>query len=96
MFFSSASENLCDLLATTLVDAKGMSRYSSNQSPQAIKDMVTTVMGLPASDPRAAEMSTILTDHYNDALKSGVGASLALRSTFTLACESPLAVSLGL
>jgi hypothetical protein len=96
MFFSSASENLCDLLASTLVDAKGMSRYTSGQSAQAIKDMVTTVMGLPASDPRAAEMNTILSDHYNDALQAGVGASLALRSTFTLACESPLAVSLGL
>jgi hypothetical protein len=95
MFFSSASENLCDLLATSLVDGKA-SRYSSTQADEAIKDMVTTVMGLPASDPRAAEMTTILTDHHDDALKSGVGPTLALRSTFTLACESPLAVSLGL
>ena len=95
MFFSSASENLCDLLASTLVDGK-MGRYSSAQGEMAIKDMVTNVMGLPPSDPRAGEMSTILTDHLNDALRAGVGPTLALRSTFTLACESPLAVSLGL
>jgi hypothetical protein len=95
MFFSSASENLCDLLAANLVDGKG-GRYSSNQSEQAVKDMVATVMGLPPGDPRSGEMSTILTDHLNDALRAGVGPTLALRSTFTLACESPLAVSLGL
>ena len=34
------------------------SRYSSNQREAAIKDMVTTVMGLPAGDPRAPEMTT--------------------------------------
>jgi hypothetical protein len=96
MFFSSASENLCDLLATALVDARMNSRYTSNQREQAVNDFVTTVMGLPAGDPRAPEMRTILTDHLNDALKAGVNPTLALRSTFTLACESPLAVSLGL
>jgi hypothetical protein len=96
MFFSSASENLCDLLATTLVDAKTGSRFSSNQREQAIRDMVATVMGVPPGDPRSTEMNTILTDHLNDALRSGVNPTQALRSTFTLACESPLAVSLGL
>ncbi|HXU81514.1 MAG TPA: hypothetical protein VN914_08955 [Polyangia bacterium] len=95
MFFSSASENLCDLLASTLVDGKN-GRYQSAQSEQAVKDMVVRVMGLPPSDPRSGEMTTILTDHLNDALRAGVGPTLALRSTFTLACESPLAVSLGL
>jgi hypothetical protein len=95
MFFSSATENLCDLLAGTLVDTK-TGRYQSTAREAAIKDMVTTVMGLPPGDPRAADMTTILGDHLNDALKSGVGPTLALRSTFTLACESPLTVSLGL
>jgi hypothetical protein len=40
-------------------------------------------------------MTTILTEHHAEAMKT-VTPTLALRSTFTLACESPLAVSLGL
>jgi len=48
------------------------------------------------SDPRAADMTAILTEHLTQARQAGVNANEAMRSTFTLACESPLAVSLGL
>jgi hypothetical protein len=95
MFWSAATENLCDLLANQLVD-KGQSPFQSRNHEPAIRALVSTVIGLPASDPRAPEMTTILTDHFNEALRLGVNATMALRSTFTLACESPLAVSVGL
>jgi Protein of unknown function (DUF1585) len=96
LFFSSATENLCGLLATQLVDGRAGSRYSSARKDEAIADLVVTLMGLPAGDPRASEMTAILADHHAAALASGVSATLALRSTFTLACQSPLTVSLGL
>lgn len=95
MFFSAASENLCDLLAGQLVD-KPASRYRSSDRDGSIHDMVTTLVGLPPGDPRAADLKAILTDHHAEALKLGVNPAQALRSTFTLACESPLAVSVGL
>jgi hypothetical protein len=96
MFFSSATENLCALLAVQLVDARVASRYTSARKDDAIRDLVATVIGLPAGDPRAPVMTGILNDHHAAALATGVSATEALRSTFTLACESPLAVSLGL
>jgi hypothetical protein len=95
MFFSSAAENLCGLLATTQVDTPN-SHYQSSQKDAAIHDLVTVIMGLPATDPRAADMTSILSDHYTQALAAGVNPTQAMRSTFTLACESPLATSVGL
>jgi hypothetical protein len=95
MFFTSAAENLCGLLAQTLVDQPG-SRFQAVQKDAAIHDMVTVLMGLPATDPRAAEMTTILTDHFTQSLATGVNSTQAMRSTFTLACESPFTVSMGL
>jgi hypothetical protein len=95
MFFSSATENLCSLLATNLVDKPG-TKFQTLQKDAAIKELVTALMGLPSTDPRTADMTAILTDHFTQAQASGVSAADAMRSTFTLACESPLAVSLGL
>ena len=95
MFFSSATENLCGLLASNLVDKPG-GRFLSGQKDAAIQLLVNLVMGLPPGDPRGPDMTAILSDHFNDAIAAGVTPSDALRSTFTLACESPLAVSVGL
>jgi hypothetical protein len=96
MFFTSAMENLCFQIAVQLVDAGKTSRYLSASKDDAIKDFVATVMGLPASDPRSATMTSILQDHYGQAVKASQTPTNALRSTFTLACESPAAVSVGL
>jgi hypothetical protein len=41
-------------------------------------------------------MSALLNKHYDDAMAAGETAGDALRSTFVLACTSPLAISLGL
>jgi hypothetical protein len=95
MFFSSATENLCGILAQSLVDKPG-GRFQAAQKDASIHDLVTLVMGLPATDPRAADMTALLGDHFLQALQSGVNSTEAMRSTFTLACESPLAVSVGL
>src|SRR5439155_20920861 len=62
LFFTSASENLCGVLAVQLVDNGKTSRYASARKDDAIHDFVATVMGLPPSDARAADMTTILTD----------------------------------
>lgn len=96
LFFSAATENLCSLMAAQLVDPKGGGRYASAKKDEAIRDFVATVMGLPPNDPRAPTMLTILNEHHADAVRTGASPTDALRSTFTLACESPLAVSTGL
>ena len=53
-------------------------------------------MGVPASDERAPLLRGILTRHYDAALAAKEKPADALRSTFVLACSSPLAVSSGL
>jgi hypothetical protein len=96
LFFVAATENLCGLVAGQIIDAGARPRYASAKPAEAIADFVRTLMALPASDPRAAAMTQILTDHHAAATAAGEGAADALRSTFVLACESPLAVSSGL
>ncbi|MEA2697921.1 MAG: hypothetical protein QOI66_2192 [Myxococcales bacterium] len=96
LFSVSATENLCDLLAAQLVDVGASSRYTSGAKDAAIADFVGNVMGLPANDGRAAPMTDLLNKHYGDAMAAGETAGDALRSTFVLACSSPLAISLGL
>jgi hypothetical protein len=58
--------------------------------------MVTLLMAAPPSDSRAADLAAILTDHYNQAIASGATATIALQSTFALACSSPLSEASGL
>jgi hypothetical protein len=100
MFFSAATDNLCATLAAQLVDAPAPSRYVSTDPPKAIADFVATVIGVPSSDPRSADLATVLSDHYSQALaaqkQAKGGATTALRSTFILACSSPLGISTGL
>ena len=96
LFSVSATDNLCGLLAAQLVDAGAASRYTSGKKDAAIADFISSVMGLPANDPRAAPMTDILNRHYGDAMAAGETAGDALRSTFVLACTSPLSISLGL
>jgi hypothetical protein len=54
-------------------------------------------MGLPALDPRSAKVKQVLTEHFGKASKTmGISATDALKSTFMLACSSPLSISIGL
>ncbi len=93
LFFYSGVENICTTLAGRVVDAPANSKYKSSAFAAAISSMVHDFMGLYA--PRDAEPLSILTDHYNAALKTGASASDALKSTFILACMSPSVVSIG-
>lgn len=99
LFFVSAVENLCAQMADLVIDAKGCKTgqkcWSSKDSGTAIKDFVRTLMALEPSDPRSADISQILTDHFTEAGKTA-SASDALKSTFVLACASPLSDSSGL
>jgi hypothetical protein len=96
LFFHAATENLCALLAAQLVGTAPQARYRPAQPAEAIADLVATVMGLPASDPRAAPMGDILREHHAEAVRGGAPALEALQSTFVLACQSPLGISVGL
>jgi hypothetical protein len=95
-FFRISTESMCILLSDRVVDAGGMSPYSSLDPKAAIADFVQTIMALPPSDPRATEARQILQEHFDASKSSGASASEALKSTFTLACASPSSVLMGL
>jgi hypothetical protein len=97
VFYRAASEELCENLAPQVVDAATGSVWSSATEATAITDMVERVIGYPPGDPHHASAVQILQSHYTSVLaQAGSSATVALRSTFVLACESPTAVSIGL
>jgi hypothetical protein len=106
LFFRSGTENICRRLADQMVDVaaaptatppRAASKYQSTAPDAAIADFVTTLMGLPDGDPRAADAKAILADHYKNALATtGIKARDALKSTFVLACTAPSTISVGL
>jgi hypothetical protein len=104
LFFSSATEKLCMLLAAQLVEGTGGGggngapppRWRPAQFNPALDDFVAVVMGIPANDPRSAKLRYVLASHYDASIAAGERPGDALRSTFVLACSSPLAVSSGL
>jgi hypothetical protein len=53
-------------------------------------------MSLTSSDPRAAEATALLKDHFAQTLQTGTDATNALRSTFTVACLSPTFIGIGM
>ena len=81
-------------MAALVVDVDG-SRYSSSDVPTALADMVETVMGYATGDPHYDQALQILNAHYEEAAAVADAAD-ALRSTFSLACQSPTSVSFGL
>jgi len=97
LFFRQSVESMCQLISAQVVDANpGPSRYISTDINTALNDFVGTVMGLTPSDPRSAQALAILQDNYTAAKATGVTATDALRSTFTLACIAPSSVIVGL
>lgn len=100
MFFSAATDNLCATLAGQLVDVTTGGRWVSTDATTALRDFVTVLMGVPGADPRHGTLLGILTEHHTEALaalgSSRTAATNALRSTFVLACASPLGISTGL
>jgi hypothetical protein len=111
LFYSAATEMLCENVAVQVVDAASGTIYASSDVTGAIKSMVETIMGYPPGSPRHDQAIQILTDHNKmvaAATTTGGGgfgmggaaspskATNALRSTFVLACESPTALGIGL
>jgi hypothetical protein len=96
LFYSSASELLCENIAAVVVDATTGSIYSSTMVAAAIADMVQRVIGYPPGDPLYAGAVQILQDNYDAHVAAKASATNALRSTFALACEAPTTLSFGL
>jgi hypothetical protein len=97
-FYRSAAEQICALLADKVVDVggAGTSLYSSSTPASvtsSVADMVHNFMGLDSS--RDGMPISILTSHYAAATNAGSTPTIALKSTFTLACLSPWVVSIG-
>jgi hypothetical protein len=96
LFYSAASELLCESVATAVVDATTGSVFSSTAPATAIADMVQRVMGYPPGDPLYAGAVKILQDNYDAHVAARASATNSLRSTFALACEAPTTLSFGL
>ena len=96
LFYSSASELLCETVAPVVVDATTGSVFSSTTPAATIADMVTRVMGYPPNDPLFAGAAKILQDNYDAHVAARATATNAMRSTFALACEAPTTLSFGL
>jgi hypothetical protein len=93
-FYRSSVEQICALLADQVVDVTGgSSLFSSADSKTAIADIAHILMGLDSS--RDSAPIGVLTDHYNAVTGAGKTPTVALKSTFTLACISPWVVSVG-
>ena len=103
LFYSAATEMLCENLAAQVVDpaAPVGITYSSSDPAGAVEDMVTRLLGYPPGDPLHGPAVKILMDDFTASMTAaGVSpkpkAVDALRSTFVLACESPTSLSYGL
>jgi hypothetical protein len=95
LFFASAPEKLCGVLAGQLVEtATGPYKVAGRDA--ALADFVHVLMGAPPSDERAPVLQGILARHLDAAVAAKETPADALRSTFVLACTSPLAISVGL
>jgi hypothetical protein len=96
LFYAAGTEALCENLAPLVVDATANTVYTSANYATALPDMVTRVMGYPTTDPHYASALQILQEDYAANIATKAKATDALRSTFSLACQSPTALSFGL
>jgi hypothetical protein len=103
LFYRGGIEAVCESVAEMLIDSTmtppaGAMTWTSTAGPNGpIADFVSIVMAIEASDPRSAPAQAALLDHYNAARAvTGVSATTALRSTFTVACMSPSFVGIGM
>jgi hypothetical protein len=103
LFFRAGVENMCAALASVVIDPPasqptidGAKRWSSKDPNAAIPELVSLIMGLAPSDPRAAQATALLQAHFAAAMQQGAKAVDALRSTFVTACIAPSSISIGL
>ncbi len=69
--------------------------YADASADDATLAMVTSVMALPASDPRHGAALEILRAHVADAIEAGKTEQEALQSAFVVACMSPGIAGIG-
>ena len=103
LFYAGGLENICANISGMVIDAAvdpnqpGAKHWSSAQPDAAIADFVALVMGLTASDPRAARATSALTAHFhNSVAQQTITPADALRSTFVAACLSPSFIGIGM
>ena len=104
LFYRSGVENICADVAPLVVDpttpiagAKNYSSTSQANVDAAIADFVLNLMGVVPSDPRSAQLTAALGQHYTTAAAtSGIKPSDALRLTFVVACLTPSLVGIGM
>ncbi len=96
MFYRASVEAVCERLAAIVVDGPAPSKYASANSDAANVDMVTNVIGLPDADSRQSILMDALKAHYAAAIAAKAKPVDALRSTFTVACSSPVTAAIGL
>jgi hypothetical protein len=100
VFYRAATELLCENVSALVVDSTASPVYTSTSAANvssAVEDMATRLIGYPPADPHHADVVKALNDHYAAVLAVNRNtATTALRSTFSLACQSPTALSFGL
>ena len=96
LFHFSAAEKLCDAVASKLVSTSSTALFNPNLPDIALARLTQGLMGLPPSHPRYASSYAGLLNHLAQASTSGAAGTIAMRSTFTLACLSPDVMALGL
>ncbi len=95
LFFSNGTEKICSSISSGLIGS-AMPKWAPTQKDAAFNDFVSIVMGVPPSDPRFTPLLGVLSSHYDQAIAAQAKDTDALRSTFVVACSSPLGVSSGL
>jgi len=95
LFHFSAAEKLCDALSSKWVGTTATSLFNPLQPTVALDRLTQNLMGLPPSHPRYASTRAALLHHLGQA-NTGSNITIAMRSTFTLACLSPDVMALGL
>jgi len=102
LFYRAGIENICAAVAAQVIDVPaskqvaGVKVWSSADPNGAIAELVSLVMGLTASDPRAAQAGAILQSHFAAAMGQGATATAALQSTFVAACLAPSSTGVGM
>jgi hypothetical protein len=95
-FWRSSLEQICAYVADLVVDAGASPVYSSSTTASVTTSIASMAHGLMALDSsRDAQPISILTSHYASALGSGSNPTIALKSTFTVACLSPWVTAVG-
>jgi hypothetical protein len=95
LFVRGTYERICQNIAVDLVGSG--KRFTTDDSEGAIAFFAEQLMGLPPSDTRHAGARAVLEEHFEAAqAEEGISATVALQSTFSLACMSPSLTGMGL